>query len=71
MRANSIGVIVIALVVLAVFAAYGSLFTVYQTKQALVVRLGEPVRVIVQRTGTTSLGSPRRTTVDARKPTRE
>jgi modulator of FtsH protease HflC len=46
MRANSIGVIVIALVVLAVFAAYGSLFTVYQTKQALVVRLGEPVRVI-------------------------
>jgi modulator of FtsH protease HflC len=46
MRANSIGVIVIALVVLGLFAAYGSLFTVYQTKQALVVRLGEPVRVI-------------------------
>jgi modulator of FtsH protease HflC len=43
MRANSIGVIVIAAVVLALFAAYGSLFTVYQTKQALVVRLGEPV----------------------------
>jgi membrane protease subunit HflC len=48
MRANSIGVIVIAVVVLALFAAYGSLFTVYQTKQALVVRLGEPVRVITE-----------------------
>jgi modulator of FtsH protease HflC len=32
--------------VILVFAAYGSLFTVYQTKQALVVRLGQPVRVI-------------------------
>jgi modulator of FtsH protease HflC len=48
MRANSIGVIVLAVVVLALLAAYGSLFTVYQTKQALVVRLGEPVRVITQ-----------------------
>jgi membrane protease subunit HflC len=28
--------------------AYGSLFTVYQTRQALVVRLGEPVRIITQ-----------------------
>jgi modulator of FtsH protease HflC len=48
MRANSIGVIVVAVVVLALLAAYGSLFTVYQTKQALVVRLGEPVRVITE-----------------------
>jgi modulator of FtsH protease HflC len=48
MRANSIGVMVVAVVVLALFAAYGSLFTVYQTKQALVVRLGEPVRVITE-----------------------
>jgi regulator of protease activity HflC (stomatin/prohibitin superfamily) len=28
--------------------AYGTLFTVYQTRQALVVRLGEPVRVITE-----------------------
>jgi modulator of FtsH protease HflC len=34
--------------VILVFAAYGALFTVYQTKQALVVRLGEPVRVITE-----------------------
>jgi membrane protease subunit HflC len=34
--------------VILIFAAYRSLFTVYQTKQALVVRLGEPVRVITE-----------------------
>jgi modulator of FtsH protease HflC len=45
MRRNSAGII-LALVVIAVIVAYGSLFTVYQTKQALVVRLGEPVRII-------------------------
>jgi modulator of FtsH protease HflC len=48
MRANSIGVIVVAVVMLALVAAYGALFTVYQTKQALVVRLGKPVRVITE-----------------------
>ena len=48
MRANSIGVIAIATLVLALLAAYGALFTVYQTKQALLVRLGEPVRVITE-----------------------
>jgi modulator of FtsH protease HflC len=48
MRANSIGVIVVASVVLALLTAYGALFTVYQTKQALLVRLGEPVRVITE-----------------------
>jgi membrane protease subunit HflC len=38
----------IAAVILAVllFVAYGSLFTVYQTRQALVVRLGQPVRIV-------------------------
>ena len=45
MRRNSIGIIV-ALVVIAIVVAWGSLFTVYQTRQALVVRLGEPVRII-------------------------
>jgi regulator of protease activity HflC (stomatin/prohibitin superfamily) len=33
---------------IAVFAAYGSLFTVHQTRQALVVRFGEPVQVITE-----------------------
>ncbi len=47
MKSNFIGVIVAGAVILLV-AAYGSLFTVYQTKQALVVRLGEPVRVITE-----------------------
>jgi membrane protease subunit HflC len=40
-------VLFLGLVIL-VFAAYGALFTVYQTKQALVLRLGEPVRVITE-----------------------
>src|SRR5499427_6074589 len=47
MRANFIGTLV-AVAVIAVLAAYGSLFTVYQTKQALVVRFGEPVRTITE-----------------------
>jgi membrane protease subunit HflC len=47
MRANFVGAVVALAVILAV-AAYGSLFTVYQTKQALVVRFGEPVRVITE-----------------------
>src|SRR5258706_15827094 len=47
MKANLIGAVVAAAVILAL-AAYGSRFKVYQTKQALVVRLGEPVRVITE-----------------------
>ncbi len=35
-------------VVVALFVAYGSVFTVYQTRQALVVRLGQPVRVVTE-----------------------
>jgi membrane protease subunit HflC len=45
MRRNSLGIIAV-LVILAIIVAYGSLFTVYQTKQALVVRLGDPVAII-------------------------
>src|SRR5207302_9638857 len=37
-----------ALVVVALIVAYGTLFTVYQTRQALVVRLGQPVRVVTE-----------------------
>jgi modulator of FtsH protease HflC len=48
MRLNLVGGLVAALVVLALIVAYGTLFTVYQTRQALVVRLGEPVRVITE-----------------------
>jgi modulator of FtsH protease HflC len=33
-------------ILIAVIVGYGSLFTVYQTDQALVVRLGQPVRVV-------------------------
>jgi modulator of FtsH protease HflC len=31
-----------------VVVAYSTFFTIYQTKQALVVRLGKPVRVITE-----------------------
>jgi len=48
MRANIVGGIVAALLVVALIAAYSTLFTVYQTRQALVVRLGDPVRVITE-----------------------
>ena len=33
---------------IAAIVAYGTFFTVYQTTQALVVRLGQPVRVITE-----------------------
>jgi modulator of FtsH protease HflC len=38
----------LAVAAIALVGAYGALFTVYQTKQALVVRFGEPVRVITE-----------------------
>ena len=40
--------VVIVLAVVALIVAYGSLFTVYQTQQALVVRLGKPIWVITE-----------------------
>jgi membrane protease subunit HflC len=46
MRLNLFGGLIAAFVVLALIVAYSTLFTVYQTRQALVVRLGQPVRVI-------------------------
>ena len=46
MRLNLVGGIVAAVIIVALIIAYGSLFTVYQTQQALVVRLGQPVRVV-------------------------
>ncbi|MGH6771654.1 MAG: protease modulator HflC [Xanthobacteraceae bacterium] len=46
MRLNLIGGVIGAVVIVALIIAYGSIFTVYQTRQALVVRLGQPVRVV-------------------------
>jgi modulator of FtsH protease HflC len=43
MRLNLVGGLVAALIIVALIIAYGTLFTVYQTRQALVVRLGQPV----------------------------
>src|SRR5687767_1344623 len=36
------------LILLVVIIGYGALFTVYQTRLALVVRLGQPVRVVTE-----------------------
>lgn len=46
MRLNFIGGVIAVIAVAALIVGYSSLFTVYQTQQALVVRLGEPVRVV-------------------------
>jgi membrane protease subunit HflC len=48
MKLNLAGGILAALVLVALILAYGALFTVYQTRQALVVRLGQPVRVVTE-----------------------
>jgi modulator of FtsH protease HflC len=45
MRRSILGGILV-LIAIALFALYSSLFTVYQTEQALVLRFGEPQRVI-------------------------
>src|SRR5215203_3481672 len=48
MRFGIAGGIVLVLVLAAIVLGYSSLFTVYQTQQALVVRLGQPVRVVTE-----------------------
>jgi modulator of FtsH protease HflC len=48
MRLNIAGGIAAALLVIALIIAYGAIFTVYQTRQAIVVRLGQPVAVITE-----------------------
>jgi modulator of FtsH protease HflC len=48
MRLNLVGGIVAALLVVALIIVYSTMFTVYQTRQALVVRLGQPVRVVTE-----------------------
>jgi membrane protease subunit HflC len=46
MRGNFIGGVVAVLLVAVLIVGYSSFFAVYQTQQALVVRLGQPVRVV-------------------------
>lgn len=46
MKVGMMGGIALVVVVVAAAVGYGALFTVYQTQQALVVRLGDPRRVI-------------------------
>jgi len=48
MKLGVAGGVVLALVIVAMIVGYGSLFTVYQTRQALVVRLGEPRRIVTE-----------------------
>jgi membrane protease subunit HflC len=46
MKLNFLGGVLAVLAVAALIVAYSALFTVYQTQQALVVRLGQPVHVV-------------------------
>jgi membrane protease subunit HflC len=48
MRGGLVGVAIAILLLLAIIVGYSTFFTVYQTRQALVVRLGQPVRVITE-----------------------
>jgi membrane protease subunit HflC len=48
MRLNIVGSFLGVLLVILLIVGYASIFTVYQTRQAIVVRLGEPVAVITQ-----------------------
>ena len=48
MRNSITGGVLAVLAVVVAFLAYLSLFTVPQTRQALVVRLGDPVRTITE-----------------------
>jgi modulator of FtsH protease HflC len=48
MKLGLVGGAIAVVLLLAVVVGYSTLFTVYQTTQALVVRLGQPVRVITE-----------------------
>jgi membrane protease subunit HflC len=48
MRVGIAGGVVLVLLLVLVVLGWSSLFTVYQTQQAIVVRLGEPVRVVTE-----------------------
>jgi modulator of FtsH protease HflC len=46
MRLGILGGVAVVLAVIIAVVAYSSIFTVYETRQALVIRLGQPIRVI-------------------------
>jgi membrane protease subunit HflC len=48
MKLGLVGGVIAVILVVVVVLAYAGLFTVYQTHQSLVVRLGEPVRVVTE-----------------------
>lgn len=48
MKAGISGVVALIVLLVAVLIGYASIFTVRQTEQVLVVRLGEPVRVVTE-----------------------
>ena len=48
MKSGISGIVALILLVVAVVIGYSSVFTVDQTQQAIVVRLGEPVRVVTE-----------------------
>src|SRR5437763_10730863 len=48
MRSGISGILAIVVLVIIVIVGYSSLFTVSQTEQVLLVRLGEPVKVVIQ-----------------------
>jgi len=48
MRMGLAGIAAAILLLAAIIVSYSTFFTVYQTRQALVVRLGQPVRVITE-----------------------
>jgi modulator of FtsH protease HflC len=48
MRPGYIGIVIAVLLLIAAIVGYSTFFVVYQTRQALVVRLGQPVRVITE-----------------------
>ena len=48
MKLGIAGGVVAVVIIAAIMLGYASLFTVYQTQQALVVRLGQPVRVVTE-----------------------
>jgi membrane protease subunit HflC len=48
MKLGIAGGVLAVLIIVALIIGYGSLFTVHQTRQAIVVRLGQPVRIVTQ-----------------------
>jgi len=48
MRLGIVGGVVLVLILAALVLGYSSLFTVYQTQQVIVVRLGDPVKVVTE-----------------------